>query len=151
MDNDPIYGFVEITRGGERDLLANPWLQRARYIHQLQAAWWVYPSAEHSRFTHLLGAMHLAGKMGRTVYDSLKIEFPDTPSKELVEETLRVAGLVHNVGHGPFGHFFDRQVLMPIGIDHEVIGRELVTGPLAASIRSIEEIPGGGFCPRGEH
>src|ERR1035438_2480435 len=108
---DPLYGYIEITKdrpgeASERQLLDTVWLQRLRRVHQLQSAWWVFPSAEHSRFTHLLGAMHLASLFARRVDASLRVAFPDAPSPALVEETLRIAGLLHDVGHGPFGHFF---------------------------------------------
>ena len=133
---DPLYGYIEITKGtatqpGERNLLDTPWLQRLRRIHQLQSAWWVFPSAEHSRFVHLLGAMHLASLFARRVDASLRAAFPDAPSPACVEETLRLAGLLHDVGHGPFGHFFDQEVLAQWGIDHEDIGRSLVENELA--------------------
>jgi HD superfamily phosphohydrolase len=152
---DPLYGYIEITKGsssqpGERNLLDTPWLQRLRRIHQLQSAWWVFPSAEHSRFVHLLGAMHLASLFARRIDSSLRAAFPDAPSPACVEETLRLAGLLHDVGHGPFGHFFDQEVLTQWGIDHEDIGRSLVENELADLIRSLRASPSGAFEP-GEH
>ena len=152
---DPLYGYIEITKdrpgeSSERELLDTPWLQRLRRIHQLQSAWWVFPSAEHSRFTHLLGAMHLASLFARRVDASLRSAFADVPSPALVEETLRLAGLLHDVGHGPFGHFFDREVLAQWDLDHEVIGRHLVTHQLAGIIAALGSSPGEPFAP-GEH
>ena len=152
---DPLYGYIEITKdrageGSERELLDTPWLQRLRRIHQLQSAWWVFPSAEHSRFTHLLGAMHLASLFARRVDRSLRDAFGDVPSPALVEETLRLAGLLHDVGHGPFGHFFDREVLARWHLDHEVIGRHLVTDQLAGIIESLRASPTEPFAA-GEH
>ncbi len=149
---DPLYGYIEITKGsgsqpGERDLLDMPWLQRLRRIHQLQSAWWVFPSAEHSRFVHLLGAMHLASLFARRVDASLHAAFPNAPSAACVEETLRLAGLLHDVGHGPFGHFFDQEVLSAWGIDHEDIGRALVENELADVISSLRASPAGAFLP----
>ena len=143
---DPLYGYIEITKvqpgeASERDLLDTPWLQRLRRVHQLQSAWWIFPSAEHSRFVHLLGAMHLASLFARRVDDSLRESFPDAPSPACVEETLRLAGLLHDVGHGPFGHFFDQEYLQQYGIDHEDIGRSLVTGELADLIGSLRASP----------
>lgn len=121
------------------------WLQRLRRIHQLQSAWWVFATAEHSRFQHALGAMHLAGEWARHLYPSLKTAVRDAPSPQLVEETMRIAGLLHDVGHGPFGHFFDENYLDTWGIDHEVIGRELITGPLADLVGSIGASPAADF------
>jgi hypothetical protein len=149
---DPLYGYIEITKdrpgeASERQLLDTVWLQRLRRVHQLQSAWWVFPSAEHSRFTHLLGAMHLASLFARRVDASLRVAFPDAPSPALVEETLRIAGLLHDVGHGPFGHFFDHEVLAQWNLDHEVIGRHLVTHQLADIIASLRASPGERFSP----
>ena len=149
---DPLYGYIEVTKGGsgeasERHLLDTPWLQRLRRVHQLQSAWWIFPTAEHSRFTHLLGAMHLASLFARRIDDSLRQAFPDAPSPACVEETLRLASLLHDVGHGPFGHFFDREYLVRWGIDHEDIGRHLITTRLADLIASMRTSPSGRFAP----
>ncbi len=147
---DPLYGYIEITKGGngesgEQHILDTPWLQRLRRIHQLQSAWWVFPTAEHSRFAHLLGAMHLAGIYARRVDPSLRAAFPDAPSPACVEETLRLAGLLHDVGHGPFGHFFDREVLSRWQVDHEDVGRRLVCVELADLIGSLRASPSAPF------
>ncbi len=131
--SDPIHGYIELTKRleplasaaidlpaeefAEEDLLDTAWLQRLRRISQLQSARWVFPTAEHSRFTHGLGVMHEAGLWARHLYPSLRSALVDVepgvppPSEGLVVETLRVAGLLHDVGHGPFAHFFDEHVL----------------------------------------
>ena len=151
---DPIHGYIKITKRGtgveataEQDLLDDPWLQRLRRIHQLQSAWWVFPSAEHSRFQHALGAMHLAGEWARHVTPNLRVVAPDAPSAACVEETLRVAGLLHDVGHGPFGHFFDQNYLDRFESNHEVIGRRLIMGPLGEVISGLRASPSGPFEP----
>jgi len=158
LSSDPIYGYLRITKGGpggvagqasEQDLVDAAWLQRLRRIHQLQSAWWVFATAEHSRFQHALGAMHLAGEWTRHLYPSLKAVVADVPSAQLVEETMRIAGLLHDVGHGPFGHFFDENYLDTWSIDHEVIGRELITGPLADLVGELGASPTADF-ERGE-
>lgn len=67
--HDPIHGYIPFTSPGgsqsvaERDVIDHPWVQRLRQIHQLQTAWWVFPSAEHTRFQHVLGAMHLGSRV----------------------------------------------------------------------------------------
>ena len=152
--SDPIYRYLRITKGGpggvpgdssEQDIIDSAWLQRLRRIHQLQSAWWVFATAEHSRFQHALGAMHLAGEWTRHLYPTLRATHPETPSPALVEETMRMAGLLHDVGHGPFGHFFDENYLDQWAIDHEVIGRVLVAGPLAGLIESLGASPAANF------
>jgi uncharacterized protein len=156
LSSDPIYRYLRITKGGsggvagqaaEQDLVDTAWLQRLRRIHQLQSAWWVFATAEHSRFQHALGAMHLAGEWARHLYPSLKLACPDAPSPQLVEETMRIAGLLHDVGHGPFGHFFDENYLDTWGIDHEIIGRALITGPLAGLVGELGASPTADFEP----
>jgi len=148
---DPIYRYCQITKqlgdgaSSEQALLDHEWLQRQRRIHQLQSAWWVFHTAEHSRFQHAVGAMHLSGMFTAHLYNSLQESFPDLPSRPLVEETMRVAGLLHDVGHGPFGHFFDSQVLAQHGLDHEDVGRALVLGPLHDLIASLRRSPSGDF------
>ena len=158
LSSDPIYRYLRITKGGpggvagqtaEQDVVDAAWLQRLRRIHQLQSAWWVFATAEHSRFQHALGAMHLAGEWTRHLYPSLKVAVQDVPSAQLVEETMRMAGLLHDVGHGPFGHFFDENYLDTWGIDHEVVGRELITGPLADLVGELGASPTSDF-ERGE-
>ena len=156
LSSDPIYRYLRITKGGaggvpgqtaEQDLLDTAWLQRLRRIHQLQSAWWVFATAEHSRFQHALGAMHLAGEWARHLHPTLSATCKSTPSVGLVEETMRVAGLLHDVGHGPFGHFFDENYLDTWHVDHEVIGRQLITGPLAPLISGLGASPGADFEP----
>jgi HD superfamily phosphohydrolase len=156
LSSDPIYRYLRITKGGaggvagqasEQDLVDAAWMQRLRRIHQLQSAWWVFATAEHSRFQHALGSMHLAGEWARHLYPSLSAACEGTPSAPLVEETMRMAGLLHDAGHGPFGHFFDENYLDTWGIDHEVIGRALIMGPLADYVASLGASPTADFEP----
>jgi uncharacterized protein len=154
LSSDPLYRYVRVTKPGgvpgevaEQHLIDNVWLQRLRRIHQLQTAWWVYATAEHSRFQHSLGAMHLAGEWGKHLYPTLRRHHPDLPSLPLVVEILRLAGLLHDVGHGPFGHFFDEHYLIRWEIDHEDVGRHLILRQLAPLIHGLRASPDGDFAP----
>jgi len=149
---DPLYGYLRITlsRAGEiaeADVIDNPWVQRLKRIHQLQSSWWVFPTAEHSRFAHSLGTMHLAGELARQVYPTLAEAEPGTPSLPLVEETLRLAGLLHDLGHGPFSHFCDEEYLQPaFGVDHEQISQYLIGNELGELIVELGRSPSGAFA-----
>jgi HD superfamily phosphohydrolase len=152
---DPIYGYIQFTvpvegQTGERtekDLIDTPWVQRLRKVHQLQSSFWVFPSGEHSRFQHSLGTMHMAGRFADRLYPSLKQVFGrQCPSASFVKEVLRLTGLLHDIGHGPFSHFFDQHFLEPIhGTTHEGIGQRIVLEKLADIIRGIRRSPDGPF------
>jgi hypothetical protein len=119
----------------------------------------VFPTAEHSRFTHGLGVMHEAGLWARALYPSLRSALaaePDgasIPSEGLVTETLRMAGLLHDVGHGPFAHFFDDHVLAAFEapadprrpdakrLTHEDLSG-MIIGELGALLRGLRRAPG---------
>ena len=154
---DPVHQYASFTvpvsgQSGEcteKDLIDSPWMQRLRRIYQLQSARWVYPAAEHSRFQHSLGTMHVAGEFGRHLYPSLREVCPDAPSENFVEGLLRAAGLLHDIGHGPYGHFFDDHFLNRYGLTHEDLGQRIITGKLGRVLRGIRRSPSGPFA-RGE-
>ncbi|MEZ5126077.1 MAG: HD domain-containing protein [Thermoleophilia bacterium] len=149
---DPLYGYLRITlsRAGEiaeADVIDSPWVQRLKRVHQLQSSWWVFPAAEHSRFAHSVGVMHLAGQLARQVHSTLVEVEPATPSLALVEETLRMAGLLHDLGHGPFSHFCDEEYLQPVfGLDHEQISQYLIVNELGDLLRALRRSPSGPFA-----
>jgi hypothetical protein len=150
---DPIHQYILYTRPGaipgeatEQDLIDTGWVQRLRRVPQLQSARWVYPAAEHSRFQHSLGAMHLAGRLALHLYPSLRTTFPDAPSAALIEELLRTAGLLHDVGHGPFGHFFDDNFLVDYELTHELLGQRIIREELADLLTNLRRSPSGAFA-----
>jgi len=101
-------------------------VQRLRFIHQLGFAFLVFPGAEHSRFSHVLGAMHLAGR----VYDALCAKgnglLPSGASSR-ERRLVRAAALLHDIGHAPFSH--SAEELFAGGIDHEEMTRRLLALP----------------------
>lgn len=150
---DPIHRYIEFTvpqgRGEvtEKQIIDSPWVQRLRYIYQLQSTRWVYPSAEHSRFQHSLGAMHLAGQFAKHLYPSLRrVLGSECPSAPFIEEYLRVTGLLHDVGHGPFGHFFDDNFLADFQLTHEDLGQAIIRDKLGDLIRNLRRSPSGPFA-----
>ncbi len=155
LSYDPIHGYIAFSSGGgfppgeiaERQIIDHPWVQRMRQIHQLQTAWWVFPTAEHTRFQHVLGVMHLASRAVAALYDSLHEVCPDVPSRGYVESLMRLTGLLHDVGHGPFGHFFDEHYLSRFAQTHETLGSAIVLGDLADLIRGVRRNPNGALEP----
>src|SRR6266705_6355109 len=152
---DPIHQYVSFTvpfstadshERTEKDLIDSPWIQRLRYIFQLQSARWVYPSAEHTRFVHSLGTMHVAGRFARHLYPFLQTVIPDAPSANYVEELLLVTSLVHDIGHGPFCNFFDDNFLKEFGLTHERLGQLIILEHLGPIIRKIRRSPTGPFA-----
>ena len=149
LSHDPIHGYIPFTSPAglpegevaERQLIDHPWIQRLRQIHQLQTAWWVFPTAEHTRFQHVLGAMHLASRAVAELYDSLREVCRDVPSRGYVESLLRLAALLHDVGHGPFGHFFDEHFLADFGWNHETLGGEIIRREFADLVRRVRRNP----------
>lgn len=120
---DPIHGFIR-TDELETALIDSRPMQRLRFIRQLGWTFLIFPGAEHSRFSHVLGTMHLAGR----VYDALAAKsdgrLPTHP--ECLERRLvRAAALVHDIGHAPYSH--SAEDLFADGIDHEEMSRRLLT------------------------
>lgn len=153
---DVVHNYIPFTiacRGQpgevtEKTIIDHEWVQRLRKIFQLQSCWLVYPCAVHSRFTHALGAMHLAGRMAAHLYDDFKVWFPQEPipEKNHVEEVFRLAGLLHDVGHGPFSHLLDDVYSHKYyHKTHEDISARIIEKRLADLISKIRCSPSGPF------
>ena len=156
--HDPIHGYIPFVASVqdakqeicERQIIDHLWVQRMRQIRQLQTAWWVFPTAEHSRFQHVLGVMHLASRAIAQLHASLLEVDSTTPSRNCIESLVRMAGLLHDVGHGPFGHFFDEHFLKHFDLDHERLGAFIIQTQLKEVLSSIQCSPNGRFR-QGEH
>lgn len=122
---DPIHGFIR-TDDLETALVGSRPLQRLRFVRQLGWTFLIFPGAEHSRFSHVLGTMHLAGR----VYDALAAKSEGRLSTDLrcrERRLVRVAALVHDIGHAPFSH--SAEDLFEEGIDHEEMTCRLLRMP----------------------
>ncbi|MBN1183283.1 MAG: HD domain-containing protein [Bacteroidales bacterium] len=111
--NDPVYGFIKIDSPFLYDLIEHPYFQRLRRIKQLGLTNFVYPGANHSRFQHALGALHLMG---------LAIEVVRSKGHEIAPEeaeAVKYAILLHDIGHGPFSHTLEHTVIQ--NVPHEYI------------------------------
>jgi len=111
--NDPIYGFITIPNNFIYQIIQHPYFQRLRRISQLGLSCLVYPGANHTRFHHAIGAMHLMEKAINVLKDK-KIKIT---TKE--EEGLLIAILLHDIGHGPFSHALENSLMK--SISHEKI------------------------------
>ena len=111
--NDPVYGFINIPGDFIFDIIEHPWFQRLRHIKQLGLTSFVYPGANHSRFQHGLGSMHLMDLAIATLRNK------DVEISENEREAALIAILLHDAGHGPFSHALESSIIS--GISHEDI------------------------------
>ena len=111
--NDPVYGFITIDHPLILQIISHPVYQRLRNIHQMAFAHLVYPGAVHSRLHHSLGAYHL---MCTALSELKSKEIEITPEEEL---GAKVAILLHDVGHGPFSHALENELVKDV--HHEAI------------------------------
>lgn len=111
--NDPVYGFISLPKDIIFDLIEHPFYQRLRRIKQLGMSHLVYPGALHTRFHHAIGATHLMTKAIHALrYKGIEIT-------EEEETAVLIAILLHDIGHGPFSHTLERDIVK--NVSHEEI------------------------------
>ena len=115
---DPIHDFIRVY-GPELRIIDSPIFQRLRGIRQLSGAHLTYPGAQHTRFEHSLGVMHIASQAGQALKEKGILKTDDI-------ENLRVAALLHDIGHGPFSHLFEEILQQRKKISHEEMGRRII-------------------------
>lgn len=131
--NDPIYGFISIPNELIFDLVEHRYFQRLRRISQMGLSHLVYPGAQHTRFHHALGAMHLMQKAAEVLrYKGVEISADE-------ENALYIAILLHDIGHGPFSHAMEHSL---VKVSHEEISTRFMShlnrefdGKLSLAIR----------------
>ncbi|XP_035994542.1 deoxynucleoside triphosphate triphosphohydrolase SAMHD1-like isoform X1 [Fundulus heteroclitus] len=107
--NDPIHGLVELHPLLVK-IIDTPQFQRLRNIKQLGGTSYVYPGATHSRFEHSIGVAYLAGELVQALMENQQ-ELKITPAEKLC---VQIAGLCHDLGHGPFSHLYDGKFIPEI-------------------------------------
>ena len=122
---DPIHDFIRVYNH-ELKIIDDPIFQRLRRIKQLSGAHLTYPSAQHTRFEHSLGVMHIASQAGQALYEKGILK------KDNIE-ILRLAGLLHDIGHGPFSHLFE-EIIQKKKISHEDFGKEIIQKSIIGDI-----------------
>ena len=115
---DPIHDFVRVY-DNELKIIDTPIFQRLRRIRQLSGAHLIYPGAQHTRFEHSLGVMHIASMAGQALAEKGVVSSDDI-------QNLRLAGLLHDIGHGPFSHLFEEIFEEKRKISHEDLGRDII-------------------------
>jgi len=130
---DPVWNNIWIDEIALR-LIDTPAFQRLRRVRQLGLAYLVYPGAVHTRFDHALGVYHLTGRaLGRL---EVAGELRDVPERDIT--ILRLAGLLHDIGHYPFSHTLEELETDLVPDDHEQAAGQFLADPqVAASIEAL--------------
>ena len=147
---DSVHNIIRVNTDADEgklvvSLVDTPEFQRLRRIRQLGLAYFAYQAAEHSRFTHSLGAFHLAARM----VAKLRLKYDIPPE---AQTAVRIAALLHDIGHGPFSHVIESI----LGFHHEdftiaaVLSDETGVGQLLPRdlAENVASIIRGDFAPR---
>ena len=124
--NCPIHGFIGLTDIEAKIINSEPY-QRLRRIKQLSGAHYVYPTAEHTRFGHCIGVMYVAGLLGKRLLGRLELG-------DDVLQDVRLAGLLHDIGHGPFSHVFEECLVERRGLNHEDVTEWIIRDSIVGDL-----------------
>lgn len=132
---DPVFGYIGLT-DVEKSIIDTFPVQRLRGIKQLSVTNITYPGGDHSRFSHALGTMHLAGKMAESLRRGVELSDEEW-------QLVRLAGLLHDIGHGPFSHSYEEVLSTHKGMTHEDLGAKVLKESSLADAISAQ-----GFDPK---
>ncbi len=125
--HDAVHGSIKIE-DPLLSILETPEMQRMSNVRQLGMNYLVFPGANHTRLEHSLGVSHLAGIIGKNL---------NLPENEIL--LLRIAGLLHDVGHAPFSHTLEMYIVEKTGKNHMEIGKEIIKGNLDIVVPDLKE------------
>ncbi len=131
---DPVFGYIGLTEV-EKNIVDTFPVQRLRGIKQLSVSNIAYPGGDHSRFSHILGTMHLAGEIAESLGSRVEISKEDL-------QLVRLGGLLHDIGHGPFSHSYEEILSKHRNMTHEDLGARILKESSLA-----DEIKAQGFEP----
>jgi HD superfamily phosphohydrolase len=117
---DTIHGFIPISKNIQK-IIDTPEFQRLRDLKQLGATNYVFPSATHTRFEHSIAVSYL----GKTMIENIKNNQPKLNISQRDIELIEIAGLIHDIGHGPFSHLWDHYVIFKDEKEHEERGCDI--------------------------
>ena len=117
---DTIHGFIPISENIQK-IIDTPEFQRLRDLKQLGATNYVFPSATHTRFEHSIAVSYL----GKTMIENIKKNQPELNISQREIDLIEIAGLIHDIGHGPFSHLWDHYVIFTDEKEHEERGCEI--------------------------
>jgi HD superfamily phosphohydrolase len=116
---DELHGYIKLV-GVVRDIVYTKVFQRLRRIKQLPFAWYVYPGATHTRFSHSLGSMHIADLIAQRLYEGGYISKDDLA-------VVKVSAMLHDIGHSPFSHSLEPLLIDLWGMEPKEVAELIIT------------------------
>ncbi len=134
---DPVHGLIHISPKDEflTELIDTPEFQRLHRVRQLGVGSMTFPGADHTRFCHSLGVLHIATR----VLEVLKKRYADSPIERTIgshESTIKAAALLHDIGHGPFSHLVERA--FESGKDHEERTKAMISSQESEIFKTLD-------------